>query len=888
MTEDSFSNEPSEDYLPQESSGKRRRRRMLALAASIAACVCGVLTASLTFRSTLSKNLTSDTSIERPHAKRPYQESITNPNMLSLTQENEQFRKQVQLLNEQVRQKDRHLKDIQRQYHLQEKAIDSIRKSVQGKQNPDEEHAQYLAQIARDLRNTNENLEGELEKLRSQLSESKDAWESMLKNKETSFAALKDELQGKDSSLDELEGRYEQVLKSNEELTKRILKVENEKENFLQALQSREDKIRMISGELSGQSASSSELHTKVRELQSLLDETQNSLNFISSSKDQLEKDSKELIASLEQERQDLKEDLEKQKILFVSFEERSKQDLSEHKQNILNLKEQLSSLQNNLQKNQLDYQTLDASKQSSLEEKQEAIAMLEKELESLRKTHDEMQQNVLALQEENQSLSVEKQSLADSRDADLKSLQKSLDAQQEMLRTLEEKNQLLTQEKTDLTMRLENELHSLATDLHEQQRSNQGLNEEKRQILEEKDALYADLVKEIDAQSALLEEQGELNDGLEEKLALTEKERLELQTELSNLQSEKTEYLQTLQQQEEELQSYTMAMEKQTSAWDKLKNDHRQLIASLEEKEKDLLVRTEENDLLNERLKKFSSQVETFKDQAEERDRTEQKHLETIAVLTHSLEQERNVQASLEENVKGLTAKTADMEMHAAALKRQIENLENEKAKSLQERENLKVQVNNLHKEKNNGEIFAKGKTQELQTLQARMNSLEQSYAQKEEDYKKQIVQLKDNVTEENKRYTDQKRRFDDLAQTLKAQKKMLQTIEQSRTELATELDNIRESYRDLLYDVANKPATATASAVRKSPVAAAEDLNEKSLERMMSARTHIVSRGETLSDISMQYYGTSRRWQEIYEANRQQIPNQNVIKPGIKLIIP
>lgn len=50
----------------------------------------------------------------------------------------------------------------------------------------------------------------------------------------------------------------------------------------------------------------------------------------------------------------------------------------------------------------------------------------------------------------------------------------------------------------------------------------------------------------------------------------------------------------------------------------------------------------------------------------------------------------------------------------------------------------------------------------------------------------------------------------------------------------------------------------------------------------------THKVAKGETLSSISQRYYGTSKRWNEIYETNKERIPNKNSIKTGLVLIIP
>ena len=51
---------------------------------------------------------------------------------------------------------------------------------------------------------------------------------------------------------------------------------------------------------------------------------------------------------------------------------------------------------------------------------------------------------------------------------------------------------------------------------------------------------------------------------------------------------------------------------------------------------------------------------------------------------------------------------------------------------------------------------------------------------------------------------------------------------------------------------------------------------------------RTHVVREGETLSMISLKYYGTKDRWRDIYDANRDVLPDPNHIQAGQKLTIP
>ncbi len=50
----------------------------------------------------------------------------------------------------------------------------------------------------------------------------------------------------------------------------------------------------------------------------------------------------------------------------------------------------------------------------------------------------------------------------------------------------------------------------------------------------------------------------------------------------------------------------------------------------------------------------------------------------------------------------------------------------------------------------------------------------------------------------------------------------------------------------------------------------------------------THIVQRGQTLSSISEQYYGTATRWRDILEANKEVLRDPNRLTPEMRLRIP
>jgi nucleoid-associated protein YgaU len=50
----------------------------------------------------------------------------------------------------------------------------------------------------------------------------------------------------------------------------------------------------------------------------------------------------------------------------------------------------------------------------------------------------------------------------------------------------------------------------------------------------------------------------------------------------------------------------------------------------------------------------------------------------------------------------------------------------------------------------------------------------------------------------------------------------------------------------------------------------------------------TYTVVKGDSLSKIAKQQYGDAKRWKAIFEANRDQITNPDLIHPGQVLKIP
>ena len=51
---------------------------------------------------------------------------------------------------------------------------------------------------------------------------------------------------------------------------------------------------------------------------------------------------------------------------------------------------------------------------------------------------------------------------------------------------------------------------------------------------------------------------------------------------------------------------------------------------------------------------------------------------------------------------------------------------------------------------------------------------------------------------------------------------------------------------------------------------------------------RFHTVTEGDSLSRISMRYYGTANRWQEIVNANRDVLQGSSALRVGMQRRIP
>jgi LysM repeat protein len=111
---------------------------------------------------------------------------------------------------------------------------------------------------------------------------------------------------------------------------------------------------------------------------------------------------------------------------------------------------------------------------------------------------------------------------------------------------------------------------------------------------------------------------------------------------------------------------------------------------------------------------------------------------------------------------------------------------------------------------------------------------------------------------------------------------------------DLADQYKKLRAENDDLKRALAalQEPARSGRSGQSAAPVAPAPSVQPSAaaqpVARAASSKAYTVQAGDTLSKISQNVYGTTSRWQEIYDANRDQLKNPHDLKVGMALMVP
>lgn len=110
-----------------------------------------------------------------------------------------------------------------------------------------------------------------------------------------------------------------------------------------------------------------------------------------------------------------------------------------------------------------------------------------------------------------------------------------------------------------------------------------------------------------------------------------------------------------------------------------------------------------------------------------------------------------------------------------------------------------------------------------------------------------------------------------------------MLEDVRKENEALKQQLATYRTAQSARAPTRSSPPARVSAPAMAERPAAATPTLAPSS-----SARAYTVESGDTLSRISSKVYGDPARWQDIFEANRDQLPSPHALKVGQSLRIP
>lgn len=113
-------------------------------------------------------------------------------------------------------------------------------------------------------------------------------------------------------------------------------------------------------------------------------------------------------------------------------------------------------------------------------------------------------------------------------------------------------------------------------------------------------------------------------------------------------------------------------------------------------------------------------------------------------------------------------------------------------------------------------------------------------------------------------------------LDATNKALQGELQRIKKSNVSLSRELHSLKRAFGSLEQE-----------SIALERISTPQNMQTSS-SSYNTSQVHTVKRGETLSEISLLYYGTSKKWRSILEANKDKIHSSNMIQVGMELTIP
>ncbi|NGX42895.1 MAG: Chromosome partition protein Smc [Chlamydiae bacterium] len=305
----------------------------------------------------------------------------------------------------------------------------------------------------------------------------------------------------------------------------------------------------------------------------------------------------------------------------------------------------------------------------------------------------------------------------------------------------------------------------------------------------------------------------------------------------------------------------------------------------------------TKETQAISEKYNNAYKQVEIL---ANAHSTTQSENEEQVDQLEKTLDQEKKSVQTLEEKLQQLMGNYEDATRQILTLQNDLEELQEKLKGELSKKEDLQSQLAVLqpkYEEEKESNCQQQAKMQRMNEL---LNETRQALASKEEQNRFAATRI-GSLTKENQSLSQQKRSLQvelqeqkaaffrqkefimKLNTSLHSQKKVLNKIEQSHLNLVAELDKAKNVHSSLIQELSledTSPVSPQSNERLPSLYPDNSDLSQYDV--------HIVSEGENLNNISMKYYGTSYRWSDIYEMNREVIEDVNRLRIGAALVIP
>lgn len=372
----------------------------------------------------------------------------------------------------------------------------------------------------------------------------------------------------------------------------------------------------------------------------------------------------------------------------------------------------------------------------------------------------------------------------------------------------------------------------------------------------------------------------------------------------ISNLESSESEKLLLNQKIREELEQYQKALENALILQDEEKKNAKDVEEKLKELEE--LYRQKENELsstketassteqinlnlakeIEETKLKFENSLKAYEEAQNKTIENEknlhelseallfrEKELTEIRSLYH--ETEINNQKLSEEIQKQNQILNDSIEKYNQAELKAVEAEKNllELSLRLKSQENALVDISQAHlSEKNKNKELSDELLKHQQELSNALLKYEETRRETNENEKElhDLIQLL--VGRENlllKAVEEKENNLLQQKETESENKNLINKLEQSRQNLQNELEKARASYATLVNSL--NETTNVSDALSHHAI-----------------KSHTVTPGDTLRGIALRYYGSPNRWREIYQANKDQILNQDKIPVGTVLRIP